>query len=111
MSAWQLLLLMISSEDHGKEVLVTEVGRILLFSIIEVATEIFEEEVDFCETRDLQDGVDKLTVTVLVEVLADSLILEDFDLICFLFSAFKELFSDLLCLIISVRLSFFCTSL
>ena len=91
MSAWQLLLLMISSEDHGgEEVFVTVVGRILLFSMVKVATEIFEEEVDFCETRDLQDGVDKLTVTVLVEVLADSLILEDFFLYRFYYQLLKN---------------------
>ena len=81
MSAWQLLLLMISSEDHGgEEVFLTVVGRILLFSMVKVATEIFEEEVDFCETRELQDGVEKLTGRVLVEILSDFLIFEDFDL-------------------------------
>ena len=55
-------------------------GRILLFSLIEVTTELVEEEVDFCDNRELQDGVEKLTGRVLVEILADFLIFEDFDL-------------------------------
>ena len=109
-SAWQLMLLMLRSRDHGEEVLVTEVGRILLFSI-EVFDRAFEEEVNFSDTRGLVGGVVKLTSRVLVETWPDLMIFEDFDFRSFLLSAFREVISDLVCLTVSARLSLFCSSL